>query len=141
MKIYFFFFIVLITFSCRYKSPYDIPKEKNIIPQDKLEDIILESSVGSQLRHYGEFQKRYEHKGLVNVIDSVLKKYGYTHAQFDTTMSGYAANPMKINEVYEHVLDRLNVMQVNVAKELKIIADKQAIQDSIDRAKKDTTHR
>ena len=141
MKFYFFFLIVLITFSCRYKSPYDIPKEKNLIPQDKLENIILESSVGSQLRYSIMFQKRYEHKGLVNIMDSVLKKYGYTHAQFDTTMSGYAANPMKLNEVYEHVLDRLNIMQVNVAKELKKIADKQAIKDSIDRAKKDTTHR
>ena len=77
----------------------------------------------------------------MNIVDSVLIKYGYTHVQFDTTMSGYAANPMKLNEVYEHVMNRLNVMQVNVAKELKKVSDKQAKQDSIDRAKIDTTHR
>ena len=84
-----------------------MPKEKLIIPADKLENIILESNIASQFQYSNTFLRLYDKKGYISITDSIVKKYGYTHAQYDTTLSAYSANPEKLDEIYERVLVRL----------------------------------
>jgi hypothetical protein len=102
MKQYIIILFGVIAFaSCKKRdSEVYIPREKFIAV---LTDIHLADGYYSY-----NFEGRKTHGDSVNLYNAVLKSYGYTKAQFDTTLRYYAVNTAKFDALYEEVVTRLN---------------------------------
>ena len=55
----------------------------------------------------------------INYYDEIFKNYGYTRADFDTSVYYYSKNINEYDEIYEEVLNRLNEMDTELRKENK----------------------
>ena len=66
---------------------------------------IMESIVGGY-----EYYRKYSGKDTVDIYGSILEKYGYSRAQFDSTVASYSRRPELYEKVYNEVLMKLNYM-------------------------------
>ncbi len=113
------FFFILIQVSCIYDDLYRIDKKLAIIPEVQLETILLEIHLAREIRHTEAFRVQYPNYMSFNMTDSVLAKHGYKKADLDSTLKAYAANPKKIEEMYDRIIARLSVMEGNIEEEIK----------------------
>lgn len=102
MKQYILFFIIVITLvSCKdQESDLYIPRDKFIAI---LTDVHLADGYYSS-----NYEGRKTHGDSINLYNAVLKNYGYTKAQFDTTLRFYAVNTSEFDKLYEEVITRLS---------------------------------
>ena len=59
--------------------------------------------------HY-QFYNIYSSQDTVDTYGGIFEKYGYTKAEFDTTVANYSRQPELYERVYNEVLMKLNYM-------------------------------
>jgi hypothetical protein len=72
---------------------------------DLLVDIHLSEGVSNDRKFHRQFVA-----DSIDMLGPILQKYGVSRQQFDTTMYTYSRYPYLMDEVYNEVLIRLNVM-------------------------------
>ena len=92
---------MLLLAACAPKVP------KQYIQPDELEDILVEY-------HLAKSMAAHEHNAQESsdvlqhlYIAAVLQKYGYTQAEFDSSMVYYYTNADRFEDIYKRVADRL----------------------------------
>ncbi len=92
---------LLYMVACTPKVP------KHFIQPDELEDILVEYHLAkSMAAHTNDSQESPEMLQHL-YINAVLQKYGYTQADFDSSMVYYYTNAERFEEIYERVAERL----------------------------------
>lgn len=77
------------------------------IPREKFIAILADIHLADA--YYAiHYEERKTHGDSVNLYNSIFANYGYTRAQFDTTLKFYSINTEKFDQVYEEVITRLN---------------------------------
>ena len=71
-----------------------------------------------------------EDRENVYYYNSLLKKYGITQAQFDSSVVWYTAHPKTYEKIYIEVLDRLNKLEADVEKGVYLPVDSAALRNS-----------
>lgn len=104
-----FFLIVILTI------PSGCTQEKKIsgkafIPQEKLVDVLVDIHLVDGITNDRKFYRRYEGVDSIDLLGPILEKHGISLQMFDTTMFEYSRQPMLLDQVYNDVLMKLNIM-------------------------------
>ncbi|MEN8226649.1 MAG: DUF4296 domain-containing protein [Bacteroidota bacterium] len=82
---------------------------KEFIPQEVLVDVLVDIHMVDGITNDRKFHRRYD-ADSIDLLNPILDKYGITQVMFDTTMTEYSRNPDLLDQVYNEVLIKLNVM-------------------------------
>ena len=82
---------------------------KEFIPREVLIDILVDLHLVDGITNDRKFHRRYD-ADSIDVINPVFEKYHIDRAMFDTTMAVYSRYPELLDEIYNEVLIKLNVM-------------------------------
>lgn len=95
-------FFVFFFLSCGNKNDNGI-----YIPREKFIAILTDIHLADAY-YASHYQLSKLHNDSVNFYNTVLEKYGYTKAQFDTTLKYYAVRTQEFDLLYEEVVTALN---------------------------------
>ncbi len=98
---------LIITFSGCDKDKKITGKE--FIPREVLVDILVDLHLVDVVTNDRKFHRRY-HTDSIDMLNPVFEKYNFNRAIFDTTMAEYSRYPEQLDQVYNEVLIKLNVM-------------------------------
>lgn len=97
--------LILVAFlflvSCTPKVP------KRYIQPDELEDILVEYHLAKSLASHDDDANESADVLQLLYMKAVLQKYGYTQADFDSSMVYYYTNAERFEDIYERVAERL----------------------------------
>jgi hypothetical protein len=65
------------------------------------------------MMNYGKYQN---HTDSLNFYNSIFKSYGYTRAQFDSTLKYYTVHPVEFDQIYEKVVTELNILEEQITR-------------------------
>lgn len=91
--------LLMILFSCKPTVPSEF------IPEDEMEDILYDYHLADAMArtHSNDYDAN-----LLTYRTAVLKKYGITTEQFDTSMVYYMRHTKQLRTIYERVAQRLS---------------------------------
>jgi hypothetical protein len=103
-KALFIFWLFLTIVSCKNEG------RKNLIPRGKFKDVMVDIYMadGYYMLKYNDLPKQND---TSNYYNDVLKQYGYTRANFDSTLKYYSSRIKELDEIYDDVLTELNKRQ------------------------------
>lgn len=104
-SVYFFIFLFFCNLSCYRKHA-----SNDIIPRDKFKDILVDIHLIDGFYTSNNLNFSFQ-KDTDNFYTDILKEYGYTLAQFDSTFRFYTRNLKQFDLLYEEVITELNKMQ------------------------------
>ena len=109
MKKYFIFpLTIILLFNCT-QDPFNFRRGKNI-PKDDFVSIIAEIHLMDAITDHHRLYNEFSSADTLHLYKYILDKYGYTQAEFDTTVVNYSRRPDKYERVYNEVLMKLNYM-------------------------------
>lgn len=99
----------LIIFSCKGK------KDEVYIPEKIFVSILADMHLADAY-YASHYEDRKTHSDSINFYNVILKNYGYTKAQFDTTLKFYSIHSDKFDILYEDVVTRLSKTEQDIYK-------------------------
>lgn len=85
-------------------------KGKEYIPKETLVDVLVDLHLVDGITNDRKFYRKYEGVDSIDLLGPVLEKYELTKQMFDTTIYEYSRHPDQMDEVYNQVLMKLNIM-------------------------------
>lgn len=92
--------VIVMMGSCKPGVPDDY------IQPGKMEDILYDYHIAMAMADEGDPSQRDQR--IVEYKEAVLKKYGCTDKQFETSMEYYMRHTERLHDIYENLADRLN---------------------------------
>ena len=89
---------------------------KEFVDRDVLIDVLVDLHLVDGVTQDRKFSRKYE-ADSIDVLSPILEKHQISRQMFDTTMYVYTRNPKLLDEVYNEVLIKLNVMLDENSKE------------------------
>jgi hypothetical protein len=83
---------------------------KAFIPREELVDILVEIHLMDGITNDRKFHRRYEGVDSIDMLGPILEKHGATVQMFDTTIFEYTRYPALLDQVYNDVIMKLNIM-------------------------------
>jgi hypothetical protein len=83
---------------------------KAFIPREELVDILVEIHLMDGITNDRKFYRRYEGVDSIDLLGPILEKHGVTVQMFDTTIFEYTRYPVLLDQVYNDVIMKLNIM-------------------------------
>lgn len=97
---------LLFTAGCLQKKNI---KGDAFVEKGVLVEMLVDIHLAEGISNDRKFHRRFE-ADSVDMLGPILQKYGVTRKKFDTTMYTYSRYPELMDEVYNEVLIKLNVM-------------------------------
>lgn len=114
-RIYPLLFLILLLVCSACKKEKSI-KGKEFIDREVLIDVLVDLHLMDGVTMDRQFGRKYD-ADSIDVVTPILEKYQVSRQMFDTTMYVYSRNPELLDEVYNEVLIKLNVMLDENSKE------------------------
>ncbi|MEN8156024.1 MAG: DUF4296 domain-containing protein [Bacteroidota bacterium] len=83
---------------------------KDFVPREVLVDLLVDIHLVDGITNDRKFYRRYEDTDSIDVLGPILDKYEVSRQMFDTTMFQYSRHPDLMDQVYNEVLMKLNIM-------------------------------
>ena len=83
---------------------------KDFIPREVLVDVLVDIHLMDGITNDRKFYRMYEEVDSVDVLGPILEKHQVSLQMFDTTMFVYSRKPELLDQVYNDVLMKLNIM-------------------------------
>jgi hypothetical protein len=83
---------------------------KEFVPREVLVDVLVDIHLVDGITNDRKFYRRYEGVDSVDLLGPILEKHNITLQMFDTTMYEYSRYPLLLDQVYNDVLMKLNIM-------------------------------
>jgi len=100
--------ILLIVFACNKKTKYN---ESNfIIPPDTMVNIIKDIHLAEAYIAYMQTTNSNTQNITINTYNNLLKKHNISKQQLDSNLKYYANNPILLKEIYQKVVNELNII-------------------------------
>lgn len=96
------FLLALLVVSCNFS------KEKNLIPRDKFVSILTDMHLAEGYYATHGRETKNHNDSTFNFYNTIFKNYGYTRADFDTTLKYYTVHSQEFDLLYEDVVTELN---------------------------------
>lgn len=105
----FLFFIIgfIIPSGCLRKKQIS---GKEFVPREVLVDVLVDIHLVDGITNDRKFYRRYQDVDSIDVLGPILDKYNISFHKFDTTMYEYSRYPLLLDQVYNEVLMKLNIM-------------------------------
>jgi len=101
------FLLLVLTFTACQKKKSISGKE--FIEREVLVDLLVDIHLMDGVTQDRKFNRKFE-VDSIDVFTPILEKHRVTRQMFDTTMFVYSRNPELLDQVYNDVLIKLNVM-------------------------------
>lgn len=82
---------------------------KDFVPRDVLVNVLVDLHLMDAITNDRKFHRRYE-ADSIDLVAPIFLKYDITQMMFDTTLAEYTRHPEQLDQVYNEVLIKLNVM-------------------------------
>jgi hypothetical protein len=105
--------LALMCTACKKEKPIT---GKEFIEREILVDILVDLHMADAITQDRKFSRKYD-ADSVDLVTPLLEKYQISRQMYDTTMYEYTRKPKLLDEVYNDVLIRLNVMLDENSKE------------------------
>ena len=106
--------VLLLAFTaCKKEKPIT---GKEFIERDVLVDILVDLHMADAITQDRKFSRKID-ADSVDLVSPLLEKYQISRQMYDTTMYMYSRKPKLLDEVYNDVLIKLNVMLDENSKE------------------------
>ncbi len=102
MKNIIFVFAIVLFISCKGNKENEI-----YIPKDKFIDLLADIHLADAF-YATHYEQRKVHSDSINYYNKILKDYGFTKAQFDTTVKYYSVHSEEFDMIYEEVITNLS---------------------------------
>ena len=89
---------------------------KQFVDREVLVDILVDIHLMDGITQDRQFARKFE-ADSIDVLTPILEKHQVSLQMFDTTMHEYTRNPQLLDEVYNDVLIKLNMMLDENSKE------------------------
>lgn len=128
-------FVLSFIFSCSKvnKTP------EYVIPHDDMVNIIVKIHITDGMLNINKVRRDLARKDSSNYYETIFKSFGFTRADFDTSIYFYSNNIDEYDKIYEEVLNKLSEMETQLkeesAKEAKEKEDLKAKREAIKRKK------
>lgn len=99
--------IILIPEGCIRKKQIS---GKEFIPREVFVDVLVDIHLMDGITNDRKFYRRYENVDSIDYLGPILEKHQVTLQMFDTTMYAYSRHPELLDQVYNDVLMKLNIM-------------------------------
>jgi hypothetical protein len=101
--------LIILTFlvSCHTKKQKSIVK-KRIIPEKQFVKVLVKYHLAEAISNSSEFRNKYKKIKKINLTDSIIKQFGYTRQDFDSTVSYYSGLPTEYDQIYDKVITELS---------------------------------
>jgi hypothetical protein len=127
-----FFMLLIVGFASACQNVQKVERPDNLIPEDKMVDIIAEISLMQSARNYN---KSIFEKTGIEPQKHILKKYKVDSLQIKRSSDYYADNVSVYQRIYDSVKNRFEKMKVK----LDSVQDRErAVKDSIAEIKQDS---
>jgi hypothetical protein len=105
--------VLLLLFMAGFVSCHKNPESTSLIPRDKFREILTEIYLadGYYMMNYGDIAK---HKDTTNFYNDIIRNYGFTRANFDSTLKYYTNKSKKFEAIYDDVITDLNKRQQEI---------------------------
>lgn len=104
-KAAFLLLLMFVGFACKKEG-----KTNDLIPQKTFKNILVDLYIadGYYMMNYGRI---LHHNDSANYYKEAVNKYGYTLANFDSTLKYYSTKPKELDAMYDDVITELNKLQ------------------------------
>jgi hypothetical protein len=92
---------------------------KEFVPREVLVDVLVDIHLADGITNDRKFYRRYEEVDSIDLLGPILEKHNITQHMFDTTMYEYSRYPLLLDQVYNDVLMKLNIMLDEIDQEEK----------------------
>jgi hypothetical protein len=92
-------------------------KERKVIPRDEMVPILVKIHLMDGTAQIAQYNPEINIPDTMDVYKVVLEDYGYTRAQFDSSLQYYSRDLKKFDRIYQQVLARLNKMETAAQEE------------------------
>lgn len=96
---------------------------KSIIPEKDMVSIIVKIQLIDAAVQSHIFQKELFNKDSIDYYSKTIESYGYTKAQFDSSLSFYSKKPSQIDAIYDKVITDLSTLETENLAENKFYDD------------------
>lgn len=83
--------------------------KKGILDKETFTEILIDihkmDAMSSEVRHFRD----YGENDTIDLHSMIFEKYNTTRTIFDSTVNNYSKNPELLKEIYDEVLQRLNM--------------------------------
>ena len=107
---FFFFLLILASIILPGCSQKKQISGKAFIPREELVDILVEIHLMDGITNDRKFYRRYEGVDSIDLLGPILEKHGVTVQMLDTTIFEYTRYPVLLDQVYNDVIMKLNIM-------------------------------
>ena len=83
---------------------------KVFIPREVFVDVLVDIHLVDGITNDRKFYRRYSEIDSIDVLGPILEKYQVSKQMFDTTIFEYSRYPELLDQVYNDVLMKLNIM-------------------------------
>lgn len=97
------FFALIVTLGCK--------KDRKIIPRDDMVSVLVKIHLMDGALEISQHNPEIAISDTLDAYEVVLEDYGYTRAQFDSSIQYYAKDLRKFDRMYQEILSRLNKME------------------------------
>lgn len=118
MKKYLILVLTVFMVACSFNKTPDY-----VIPQDDMVDIIVDIHLMDGLMSVRSIQEELTQADTSNYYDLIFEKYGYSRADFDTSVFYYGKNINKYDKIYEEVLNELTSLDADIKEENRLKED------------------
>jgi predicted transposase YdaD len=101
-------------------------RKRDIIPRRDMVPILVEMHILEGAKQIARYNKNVQVNDTLKADAVVLKKYGYTKAQFDSSMIYYSSDLKKFDRIYQEVIVRLSQMETMAQEEKNRQSDEKA---------------
>ena len=103
--------VILISCDSGNKTP------DYVIPHDDMVNIIIDIHLTDGLLTNNKIRRKLAKKDSLNYYNVILNNYGYSRADFDTSVYFYSKNINEYDKIYEEVLNSLGEMETKLKQE------------------------
>ena len=106
--------LLMLAFNaCKKEKPIT---GKEFMDREVLIDVLVDIHLMDGVTQDRQFSRKYD-ADSIDVLTPILEKHHVSKQMFDTTMYVYTRNPKQLDEVYNEVLIKLNMMLDENSKE------------------------
>ena len=109
------FVVIVFLFSCNSGT---------IIPKKDMVSILAKIYITDATVLSSDFRKTYYDKDTIEYYGKTIQSFGYTPAQFDSSLKFYSKEPKVLDAIYDKVIIELSMLETDLTVERDLLSKK-----------------
>ncbi len=90
-------------------------KQRAFIPEKDMVSILVKIQIIDATTQQNNYRNRYFEKDTIDYYSRTIQAFGYTKAQFDSSLSFYSRTPKELDAIYDKVIIELSKIETKIS--------------------------